>query len=176
MRIAFGDESFVERNGVGVYAIGLVHVSPDGLEEARSLALSLVEKGKRRIHYHDVLLARREELVERIQRGPWLASAWVTYAGSRQQERARRVLLRHASYGRPSESWTLESRGPIQDRRDQRLFATVFTTGIRNPVHLTHALPSTEPLLWIADVVASASAGSLARGLPAPFQVQHCER
>lgn len=175
MSTAFGDESFAERNGLGVYAIGLIHVSTDKLEEARAVAYSLVEKGKQRVHFHDVQMSQRERLVQRVQSGPWTATAWVATTRHRQQERARRVLLRQASYGRPRESWILESRGRIQDQRDQRLFATVFTEGERNPVHLAHSLPSAEPLLWIADIVASATTGSLVHGLDAPFQIRRCE-
>lgn len=174
MRLAFGDESFVEHGDRGIYVIGLVHVSPGRLDEARDTAMSLLEKGQRRIHFHDVRMSDRQGLVERVQRGPWSTTAWVTLALPRQQERARRILLREASYGRGDETWLLESRGRTQDRKDQRLFATVFARGTRNPVILRHAPPSVEPLLWIADVVASASASRLVHELEAPFPVRHC--
>ena len=174
MPTVFGDESYASHNGVGIYAIGLVLIPNAEIESARDIARSLRDPGQASIHFHDIKATRRGTLIDQVASGPWSASVWVARSNPRQQERARRILLMHASFGRPSETWILESRNKTQDRHDLRLFASVFTDGKRNPVQLRHSPSSEEPLLWIADVVASATATRIARGLDAPFRTQVC--
>lgn len=172
MRTVFGDESYATHGGVGFYAVGLLSIVNSDIESARAVACAMRPSGKARIHFHDVRADQRVALALEVARGPWKATAWVARANPRQQERARRVLLKHASIGKQSETWILESRSKSQDRNDVRLFASVFVDGRRNPVQVVHSLSSAEPLLWMADVVASATATGMARGLETPFAME----
>lgn len=172
MRTVFGDESYATHGGVGFYAVGLLSIVNSDIESARAVACAMRPSGKARIHFHDVRADQRVALALEVARGPWKATAWVARANPRQQERARRVLLKYASFGKQSETWILESRSKSQDRNDVRLFASVFVDGRRNPVQVVHSLSSAEPLLWMADVVASATATGMARGLETPFAME----
>ena len=172
MRTVFGDESYATHGGVGFYAVGLVSILDSDIESARDFARAMRPSGKARIHFHDVRADQRVALALEVARGPWKATAWVARANPRQQERARRILLKHASFGKQSETWILERRSKSQDRNDVRLFASVFVDGRRNSVQVRHSLSSTEPLLWMADVVASATATGMARGLETPFATE----
>jgi hypothetical protein len=179
MRTVFGDESYATNAGVGFYAVGLLSISNADIEYARDFARTMRPAGKARIHFHDVQADQRAALALEVARGPWKATAWVARANPRQQERVRHILLKHASFGRESETWILESRSKSQDRNDVRLFASVFVDGRRNPVQVVHSPSSAEPLLWMADggwrmadVVASATSTGMARGLDIPFATE----
>ena len=172
MRTVFGDESYATHGGVGFYSVGLLPISNSDIEFARDVARAMRPSGRARIHFHDVRADQRVALALEVARGPWKATAWVARANPREQERARRILLKHASFGRQSETWILESRSKSQDRNDIRLFASVFVDGRRNPVQVVHSPSSAEPLLWMADVVASATATGMARGLETPFATE----
>lgn len=165
----FGDESFVERDGVGVYVIGLIVLTDDELDEARLSAKAMSPREQTRFHFHDLDDQARRRVVSDVLQGPWCFRFWWKSSTPRLQERTRRILLNSALLQHSREQWTLESRGNRADIRDRELAEALLGFRLSQGVRLTHQRASDEPLLWPADVVASASAQSLIRGVESPF-------
>ena len=166
---AFGDESYVASGGVGIYVLGLIYLHSEDLDSAREYARQISWRGPARFHFHDADGPGRVSLVDQVKRGPWAFRVWARACAPRSQERTRRLLLNCGLHLHSREMWIFESRGNRADVRDRQLAESVIGYRSSDGIRLTHRRASEEPLLWPADVVASASAQALLQGWPAPF-------
>lgn len=166
---AFGDESYVVSDGVGIYVLGLIYLDVEDLDSAREYVRLISGRGLARFHFHDADGPGRALLVDQVKRGPWAFRVWARASVPRAQERTRRLLLNSGLHLHSREMWIFESRGHRADVRDRQLAESVIGYRSSEGIRLVHRQASDEPLLWPADVVASASAQALLHGWPAPF-------
>ncbi len=166
---AFGDESYVERDGNGIYVLGLIWIQREECEAARDYARGISQSSTARFHFHDVNARGRIALIDHIAKGPWGFRVWANSSSPKMQERTRRKLLTRALQEHSRELWTLESRGRRADLRDRELAEAILGFRSIEGIRLNHLRASDEPLLWPADVVASATARALSCDQPLPF-------
>ena len=159
--VAYLDESFHEGGQFGFYVLAAV-VPAAELDQARD-AMRTLHGGRRtnKLHWN--------EMDDRDRHTAATAAASLTGTNlvvigapvpPRGQERARRIVLRRLVgelHALGVLEITAEPRGSVLDRRDVELLRSVrldLPKGTR--VHLDHQRGETEPLLWLADIVAGA--------------------
>jgi hypothetical protein len=157
---AYLDEAF-SAGPIGVYVVAAVLVPPERADGLRLDLRQFFSGKRRRFHWHHETTSDRERMMELIATaGVTALSATTCLRDSRMQERARglaleRVLweLRTLSAGH----LVLESRQARNDQQDRRRIIGAQRAG-RASGDLTYVFrrPDMEPLLWLADAVASA--------------------
>lgn len=160
--IAFIDESIRAADGTYVLAASMVE---EGLVDDVNAGLRAIARGKR-IHWHGVSAKARSRLLVDINQLPFSGIVMIGEGlDPRRQERARAKLMaallpRLADMG--ITTIHLERRTDSLNRRDERTVAWLRGSRRLPPetrVHLTS--PSAEPGLWLADILAGASATPL---------------
>lgn len=164
---AFVDESMRHRrDGSGIYVLAAAILDQADVAEVRESARGLGQ-GKRRFHWRDAMDSDRRRAVAAVAR---LDALHVVAVGvgldNPRQERARRQCMERLLWELDdcdvSEVW-LESRQASQNTKDLAAVAALRARRILRPtMRVDFALPSTEPLVWLPDVVAGAV--SAARG------------
>jgi len=165
VRHAWIDESIHATASVPMYVLAAVVADPTTCDPVREELRSLVRRPRQRIHW------RAEEAADRLRAVRVLAASGteqVVIVGSpldpRRQERARRKCMERLffEFGNLvlSTVW-IESRTPSLNRADQQMLLALRGSGVMpKGLRCEFALPSTDPMLWAADVVAGAVAAS----------------
>jgi hypothetical protein len=162
---AFADESFHEAPSGGFYVLAAAVFDGDDHDPSREVMLQLRAKqggGKvQKLHWNEMNRQRRLDAVTRVAD---LAGFHLVAIGTpvphRRQERARanclaRLVLELHGYG--VHTLFMESRSRVLNLRDVR---TVTWTRCLLPkgdeFQVKHLPGATEPLFWVADIVAGA--------------------
>ncbi|WP_298329228.1 hypothetical protein [Haloactinopolyspora sp.] len=153
---AYVDESIDD--AFGTYVLAAATLDEDGSEDVRDAISALARRG-RRFHWKD---EEHSDRIRAVQLVSTCATLHVVVIGAPmvKQERAQRQCLRsllfHLEAAGVEQVW-LESRGNPADARDigaVRAFRAQHAIG--HAIRVDHAFPSTQPLLWVADIVAGA--------------------
>lgn len=159
-QVAFADESFREDPTEGFYVLAVAVLEFQAQQPARDLMRSLL--GSRRtskLHWHEMDRLQQKDAAHRVGD---VEGFHVVAVGApvprRRQERARAACLTALVpelHGFGVEQLFLETRTAELNRRD---LATVqgarFALPRGSSFRIDHLPGSTEPLLWVADIVA----------------------
>jgi hypothetical protein len=160
---AWSDESFQEKDSAGFYIIAAAVIDPAVIDEAR--AVMLQTRGRRRTaksHWTEMDERERQRAAEAVAS---LGGLHVVAVGSpvpvRRQERARRACLSELVtqlHGFRVGRLYMEAR---EEQLNDRDIATVryarrYTLPKGTDFRIEHVPGGTEPLLWVADIVAGA--------------------
>jgi len=151
--LAFVDESY-EVGPTGSYVLAAV-VADDAAEALRDRMRAAREPWQSRTHFHDVDEKRARVLLDTVRRleAPLLA---VVGRSCLRPERARAKCLERLVWeSRSIHGLVIESRGAGLDRMDRRVLAGV-QPGLGRRLTYRFELGRDEPLLWAADILASA--------------------
>lgn len=159
-RVAHLDESFREGDRSGFYVLAAAVFETDH-DQAREAMRTL--RGRRRtakLHWHEMDERDRHAAASTaVSLGAYLVAIGAPVP-PRSQERARRIVLRRLVtelHGLGIAEITAESRGSVLDRRDVELVRSVrYDLPKGTKIRLEHVRGETEPLLWVADIVAGA--------------------
>jgi hypothetical protein len=163
-RTGFVDESYGrDVNGRLVYVLGLVEVDSRDADEVRAILTELPRKRGGVLHFANDDATRRTTLAKAIGGLPIRRSAIVSRGGD-SGSRARAVGLTTVAWAKGTELDLLiiESRGTRPDRSDAALLSRVHPPACFPVAFLSK---QDDPLLWAADIVASATFQALARGV-----------
>jgi hypothetical protein len=166
--LAFGDESELP----GVYICAAVVVDDDAAEEIRELMRPLRPfRGK--LRWHDESPQSRHKIIAVLAGLDVMYVLAVRACADREPIARRRAkclatLVAELDAG-GVDHLLLESRSAAQDNQDLRLIARMQASRrLPNSLRVDHARGASEPLLWIADIVAGAF-GTAVRGLADDF-------
>jgi hypothetical protein len=159
--VAYLDESFHEGGPLGFYVLAAAVLATE-LDQARD-AMRALRGGRRtnKLHWNEMDERDRHAAVTVAAS---LTGTYLVAVGApvppRGQERARRIVLRRLVgelHAIGVLDITAESRGGVLDRRDVELLRSVrFDLPKGTRVRLDHRRGGTEPLLWLADIIAGA--------------------
>ncbi|MEV6962814.1 hypothetical protein AB0M97_27355 [Streptomyces sp. NPDC051207] len=157
------DESESDRKAdPDTYLLATTLVQPQNLDPVRATMLSLRAPGQRKLHWHSESPRRRAFVIERIAAldAQHLIVVRDGRPGEASERRRRKCLARTA--------WELDLRGATQfvaesretsrqNGRDMKTIAYLRSNGtIGSALRLFHEPGPREPLLWVADSLASA--------------------
>lgn len=178
--VAYVDESVCFQASGGIYIVAAAVIADARLREVRETLRLLLRPpfapaSATKLHYRDLTAASRRKAagVVRDAHIDHLVAVGAPL-NPRKQERARRhclerLLMELDAWG--AHRVYLESRLKTQNRLDARLIAAAHAKGyISRQLWMDHQLPSTEPLLWIPDIVAGA-VGDAHLGSPDTFAI-----
>jgi hypothetical protein len=149
-----------------MYVLAAVIADPDACQPTRDTLRRLARSPRRRIHWRD------EEAADRMKAVNVIAAANVdqivvvgTPLDPRKQERARRKCRERITYHFTAETGLetvrVESRTESLNQADRAMFAALRGSHVLGgTLRYEFALPSLDPMLWAADVVAGAVAAS----------------
>ncbi|MEV6411109.1 hypothetical protein [Kribbella sp. NPDC051718] len=159
---AWIDESIIVRKDhPGAYALASVITDASAVDDLRDILRALREKKVVRLHWVAESKKRRDLIAHTIAELDLVSVVALGKPVHRQkQERARRCCLECVLYELDglgvTRAW-LESRVPVQDRRDLRLVDSAREKGlISRDLLVNFARPTQEPMLWLPDAVAGA--------------------
>lgn len=159
---AWSDESFQEHDDAGFYIIAAAVIPADAQEHAREEMLRLQARhAPAKLHWTKRDAAERVELARAVAALDGLHVVAVgTPVRPRKQERARAQclhLLVCELHGFGVEHLFLEARDQVLNARDVTTVQQArYTLPKDARFRLDHLYGATEPLLWIADIVAGA--------------------
>jgi hypothetical protein len=162
---AYLDESF-RLEGSGLYVLAAVVVPPVRAEAVRAALRG--DRPRRRYHWHDEMADSRAAMAERIRAlGLDAVAVATTPVEPKRTERARRLCLLRLL-------WELGERGvpdvliesrQRRDKHDRHVIGYAQRAGqVANDLRYRFEPPLEEPLLWLADVVAGATARAFVEG------------
>lgn len=162
---AWGDESARLGLPAPVYLLGVVIADGAACDEARDTMLSLVRSG-RRLHYREMDANSRARALAAIgELGLDQIIVVASPVTPKGQERARALCLEHLAWVLHESgvaSLTLEARPASLMQRDRSTIDSLRgKQALPRGLRVAHALPSNEPMLWIADQVLGAFGDSL---------------
>lgn len=149
----------------GMYVLASVVADPRACEATRAKLMSLVAKGRHRLHWRDESEPLRRKITAVIVACGFPSIVVVgTELDARKQERARRKCMRRLLFELDrvgvGQVW-LESRTQSLNRKDGRLIdALRGEQAISKDLRIDFGLPSEEPMLWVPDAVAGACAAA----------------
>jgi hypothetical protein len=161
-RTAWGDESFDESSGGGVYVLAAAVFESAVEASVRESMVRLLGRRKAdKLHWHEMDHRQRLQAVAQVRA---LSGFYVVAVGTpvprRRQERARVACLAAVVgelHGFAVELFHMESRGPQLDVRDVEVVKGArFALPRGSSFHISHVLGVDEPLTWVADIVAGA--------------------
>ncbi|MET8154913.1 hypothetical protein ABZT47_00990 [Sphaerisporangium sp. NPDC005289] len=163
MLTAYIDESLRRRpNDWNVYAMAAVLVECAHHEQVRAALESLRLGKSQRLHWRDESAKRQLTIAERLAELPISGIVTVClYSRGVRTERARRRCLERLlpeveRAGAATAS--IESRSPEQDHLDRGLLTGLRATGVvAKSLTVTWQPSVSEPLLWAADAIVSAT-------------------
>ncbi|WP_157245921.1 hypothetical protein [Nonomuraea typhae] len=158
---AYVDESMVLSHGR--YLLVAMLVTSDQADAQRDVLRSLLERGQRRLHWHDENDKRRAHLIEVVA---GLRPKGVMVVGMnlnpKKQERARRKCMGHLLWKLRDfgiSDMLIERRQGDLDRLDREMIAAMRGCNAMPPgLRPDWCDPESEPLLWLPDIVAGARA------------------
>lgn len=159
--LAFGDESGSDgRLDPFTYILSAAIVDPEDLEEVREQAGELKMPGSRKAHWRDDSGKRHDTVIALIARMS-IEGVIVARRGppDEKPERRRRKCMEPFLTGIEEFGCTqlvLESRGPVDDKRDRTLLDTMRAKKQSEALRLDHRRGPEEPLLWIPDALCGA--------------------
>lgn len=163
---AYVDESIRAAAGDGVYVLAAAVLPVAAEARVRDAIMTVVVNGDGRFHWHREGPKARRRAVRVLATLDEVAHHVVVGCrmDPKRQERARACCMERLLFEldrKGVEAVRLEARG---DRGNSRDITTVTnlrrTKVIGSKIHVSHAYPSREPLLWLPDIVAGAvSAG-----------------
>ncbi|MFI2489673.1 hypothetical protein ACH47X_22360 [Promicromonospora kroppenstedtii] len=152
----------------GLYLLAAAVASPATCDPVRENLRELLLKGAERLHWRDESAPRRAKIASAIANHD-LVHVVVVGApiDARKQERARRQCMERLVFELGvlgvSQVW-LETRTSSLNERDRRMFAALHAkNAMPARLRIDFALPTDEPMLWVADAVAGA-VGQARRG------------
>lgn len=167
--VAFVDESMrFSVAGAGLYLVTaavVVETDRTGVEDRLRVAAG---RRRHRIHWRNEAEAVRLKLLDTLAAQPLRGvTAVVEPTTPRRQERARSQAwwtlawqIEHLGVN----ELVIEARQEQLNNRDHRTIATLRRAGIATRLHYRFGLPTEEPGLWAADVLAGAIGHQLATG------------
>ncbi|MFJ4672681.1 hypothetical protein [Kitasatospora purpeofusca] len=162
---AWSDESFQEKESAGFYIMAAAVIEPDAAQRAREAMLDLrgAGHGKRhhKLHWTEMDHRQRAEASRTIAA---LGGLHLVAIGSpvppRRQERARAKCLSELVaqlHDFKVDCLYLEAREQVLNRRDVRTVTNArHALPKGSTLRIEHVHGGSEPLLWVADVVAGA--------------------
>jgi hypothetical protein len=158
--LAFADESFQEGPSAGCYVLAAAVLEQEAWESAREVMRNLL--GSRRttkLHWHEMDRLQQKDAAHRVA---GIAALHVVALGTpvprRRQERARAACLTalvSALHGFGVCHLLLEARTTELNRRDiTTAQGARFALPPGSDFRIDHVPGPTEPLLWVADIVA----------------------
>jgi hypothetical protein len=164
--IAVVDEAMIIR-GAGSYILVAVLIADDRRAEARSQAVRLLPRRRRRFHFRSEAETERVAMLRLIADQAAAATALIASPHRLSTaERTRQQLLRDLAItslgGHRTVELVLESRELQNDRLDRQTLIDARHAGdVPADLSYVHLVPSQEPLLWLADALAGAVRASL---------------
>jgi hypothetical protein len=159
--ISYVDES-IRAGERGLYVVGVVLVDPGDADAMRRRARAVLLRRQRRFHWHEEGAEQRRRMLGLIAGSGVAPRAYVCQpVPLRREERARALCLnallwdlwQHLGVAR----LVLERRQASGDRRDSRTIQAAKAAKRADPaLRWSFVRPDDEPLLWLADAVASA--------------------
>ncbi len=164
--IGFVDES-IRAGANGIYVIAAAIIAPTDSEHIRRDVRALLRGRQQRFHWRDESEAMRQRMLDHLTRLDLDAVISVQEpVEPAKLERARALCLQRLLWellDTDLEELVIESRQDHNDRRDRRTIAHAQRSKTAPPgLAYRFAWPHDEPLLWIADALASATGASLA--------------
>ncbi|MFJ4221037.1 DUF3800 domain-containing protein [Curtobacterium luteum] len=159
MRTAYVDES---EPGGGldhtVYVLAAVVIAREQSDAARAAVRDATPRRMRKLHWYEALPAQRISWLDLLRHAVEIVIVRYEGAVARTERRRRRCLERLVweLEQRDVRTVVLESRGPARDRDDRSMFTALRDRGIGGRLRWTHARPSEEPLLALADIACGA--------------------
>lgn len=159
---AYGDESEPDqRCAPGTYVLALVLVEDAAAEECRELTRAAKLPAQRKLHWNSEGQRRRRDLAKLVTELDALHLVAVRTAVEEHSERRRRMclktLLPELEQKYSVDRVALEAREKKQNDRDLDLLVRLRSGRRIGPsLRMEHLGGPTEPLLWVADVVAGA--------------------
>jgi hypothetical protein len=153
----------------GLYLLAATVARPRACDPVRDSLRELLLKGAQRIHWRDESTPRRLKIASAIADHDLLHVIVVgAPIDARKQERARRRCMERLVFElgvlSVSQVW-LETRTRSLNDRDRRMFAALHAKhAMPADLRIDFALPTAEPMLWVADAVAG-SIGQARRGV-----------
>ncbi|MFF0794187.1 hypothetical protein [Streptomyces spiralis] len=171
---AWSDESFQEKDSAGFYIIAAAIIEPDVIESAREAMAQLqaiLPSAAFKAHWTEMGDPIKQQAIEAVA---GLGGVHVVAVGSpvpnRRQERARSKCLAALAvqlHGFGVGTLYMEAREAELNKRDVKTIqhARRYLLPKGTQFNIEHLYGSTEPLLWVADIVAGACrAEQLGRG------------
>lgn len=175
---AYVDESEPDQQvDPGTYMLACALVAEDVAEQTRDGLRALLRPGQNKVHWNTDL-DRREQLSKHVAATTAQHLLIVRTAVQESSERRRRLCLRRLLYElqeRGVEQVRLEARQARQNSADRDLLGKLRAQRvISGELRMDHPPGPSEPLLWLADIVAGAY-GTYRREAPGLFgPLQHC--
>lgn len=166
---AWGDESYrtygVEKPA---YLLGAVVADPEACADYRKSLVALHRRGPK-LHWRESTPRERTQAIETIaQFDAYHVVVVAAPVERKRQERARALCLERLAWqldGHAVTLLSLEAREAQLMKRDLRTIdALRGKNALPEGLRIDHALPSEEPMLWVADFVLGALAESRAGG------------
>jgi hypothetical protein len=164
---AFVDES-IRLGPSGVYIVAAVVVVGD-LDRGREFARSLLLPSQLRLHWNEESDQRRQRIVDGLADFGAPCRIYVGPLGPHvRQARVRALCFNRLLWDlwvEGVESVVIESRQEHNDRRDRRTILSAQRSRRASPtLKYSFARPSDEPLLWLPDALAGATAATTGGG------------
>jgi hypothetical protein len=164
LSIGYVDESYGHtQQGESLYVLGVVEIT-GSFTEIREIMADLPRGRGGLVHFANEGEARRSALVKVVGQLP-VRRTIVVRRGQDTAARARAVGLATLAWARRDmvDLLVIESRGAKPDRIDSDLLSNLRSQGSAIPCRFVRKRD--DPLLWAADILASASFQALARGV-----------
>lgn len=145
----------------GLYLLAAVICEPGTCDPIRNTLRSLLDETQPKLHWSSESPERKSKIIETITPLD-IAAAVVIGApmNRRKQERARAVCMESLAVYLAEQGVTrtyLEARTESLNERDDRIIRSIRSKQlIPTTLRIEVARPSTEPMLWLPDIVAGA--------------------
>ena len=158
---AWVDESIHDEAAGGFYVLAATVADEAGCELIRERLQALLRRGGDRLHWVAEPAHRRTEIAQKVA---LLDLAHVIVVGAPlmnvKTERARRQIMERLMYelvARDVERVWIESRTNRENSRDLHMVDALRSKKVvPADFRVDHARPSTDPMLWLPDIVAGA--------------------
>jgi hypothetical protein len=146
--------AFADESRRGDYLVCAVTIAPSDLDSARKTLKSLRAPRSARIHMsHDS--RRASQIIRGVVALDLQAHLYVVDLGGRSERRARdRALAAMATDLDTLHVRQLWLESCDQDRRDREVIRTALATSPGSGFAYRHTSPTSEPMLWVPDVLA----------------------
>ncbi|KAB8288519.1 hypothetical protein [Bifidobacterium avesanii] len=156
---AWGDES-IRHKGMPLPSYLLCACIVEDPDQARNTLMRIKPRNAGKLHWRQMTTRDKSASMEAIASLDTLSFIIVAeQADGVNDERARRKCLERLLRLLEAQGitmLTLESRTPIQDKRDRQYVAYLHTNHTLHAIKLSHAIGADEPCLWLPDQILGA--------------------